>query len=188
MPLMSDAQQSRRIRLAVVFGGQSDEHDVSIRSAQTVIDAVDTDRYEVVPIGITREGRWVVSGDPLAALRQASDQLSLSDGDGADAVGDVETVAPVTGALALTNSGQQPIDVVFPVLHGPFGEDGTIQGLFEVAGVPYVGSGVLGSAVAMDKAMTKQVMEQAGIPQLPWQLVNRGDIQDHGELVADRIA
>jgi D-alanine-D-alanine ligase len=174
----------------VIFGGQSDEHDVSIRSAQTVIDAVDPDRYEVVPIGIMRDGGWVVSGDPLAALRQASDELSLSDGDGdgAEAVGDVETVAPVTGALALTGNNQQPIDVVFPVLHGPFGEDGSIQGLFEVAGVPYVGSGVLGSAVAMDKAMTKQVMEQAGIPQLPWQLVNRGDIRDHTELVADRIA
>ncbi len=185
---MSDAQQSRRIRLAVIFGGQSDEHDVSIRSAQTVFDAVDGDRYEVVPIGITREGQWVVSGDPLAALRQASDELSLSDGDGADAVGEVETLAPVTGAMALTGNSQQPIDVVFPVLHGPFGEDGSIQGLFEVAGVPYVGSGVLGSAVAMDKAMTKQVLEQAGIPQLPWQLVNRGDIQDHAELVADRIA
>lgn len=185
---MSDAQQSRPIRLAVVFGGQSDEHDVSIRSAQTVIDAADSDRYEVVPIGITREGRWVVQGDPMAALRQASDELSLADGDAADAVGDVATVAPVTGALALTDGGQQPIDVVFPVLHGPFGEDGSIQGLFEVAGVPYVGSGVLGSAVAMDKAMTKQVLEGAGIPQLPWQLVDRGDIQDHAELVADRIA
>ena len=130
----------------------------------------------------------MVSGDPLAALRQASDELSLSDGDGADAVGEIETLAPVTGAMALTGNSQQPIDVVFPVLHGPFGEDGSIQGLFEVAGVPYVGSGVLGSAVAMDKAMTKQVLEQAGIPQLPWHLVNRGDIQDHAELVADRIA
>lgn len=185
---MSDAQQSRRIRLAVVFGGQSDEHDVSIRSAETVIDAVAGDRYEVVPIGITREGQWVVSGDPLAALRQASDELSLAGGEDADAVGEIETLAPVTGALALTGGREQPIDVVFPVLHGPFGEDGSIQGLFEVAGVPYVGSGVLGSAVAMDKAMTKQVLEQAGIPQLPWQLVNRGDIQDRAELVADRIA
>jgi D-alanine-D-alanine ligase len=185
---MSDAQQGRRIRIAVIFGGQSDEHDVSIRSAQTVVDAVDSDRYEVVPIGITRDGSWVVQGDPLGALRQASDELSLSDGEEADAVGEIATVAPVAGAMTLTDGGQQPIDVVFPVLHGPFGEDGSVQGLLEVAGVPYVGSGVLGSAVAMDKAMTKQVLTQAGIPQLPWQLVNRGDIRDHAELVADRIA
>jgi D-alanine-D-alanine ligase len=185
---MSEAQQGRRVRVAVMFGGQSDEHDVSIRSARTVMNAIDQERYEVVPIGITREGGWIVEGDPMAALVQASDQLSLADGDGADAVGDVEAVAPVTGALALTNGGQQPIDVVFPVLHGPFGEDGTIQGLLEIAGVPYVGSGVLGSAVAMDKAMTKLVLTQAGIPQLPWQLINRADIQADVELVADRVA
>jgi D-alanine-D-alanine ligase len=185
---MSEAQQGRKIRIAVMFGGQSDEHDVSIRSARTVIDAADPDRYEVVPIGITRGGQWVVQGDPMAALVQASDELSLGSGTTDDAISEVEAVSPVTGALALTSNGQQPIDVVFPVLHGPFGEDGTIQGLLEVAGVPYVGSGVLGSAVAMDKAMAKQVLTQAGIPQLPWQLINRSDIRDQAEDVADRIA
>ncbi|HEV2127420.1 MAG TPA: D-alanine--D-alanine ligase family protein [Thermomicrobiales bacterium] len=186
---MSNSQQGRRIRIAVLFGGQSDEHDVSIRSAQTVINAIDTDRYDAVPIGITREGRWIVDGDPMAALVQASEELSLrSGGDvNGEAVGEVRAVASVAGAFALTSGEREAVDVVFPVLHGPFGEDGSVQGLLEVAGVPYVGSGVLGSAVAMDKAMTKHVLTQVGIPQLPWQLVTRRDIQDHTNLVVDRI-
>lgn len=182
---MSHSQQGRRVRIAVMFGGQSDEHDVSIRSAQTVMNAIDPEQYEVVPVGITRSGEWIVQGDPMAALVYSSEALSPGDG---DAPGSVETVAPVTGALALTDGNQQPIDVVFPVLHGPFGEDGSIQGLFEVAGVPFVGSSVLGSAVAMDKAMTKYVLTQAGLPQLPWQLVTRNDVQQYAEAVAARIA
>ena len=187
---MRDSQQGRRIRIAVLFGGQSDEHDVSIRSAQTVMNAIDPERYEPVPVGITREGEWIVEGDPMAALVQASEELSLSDGDGdgGDALGAVEAMTPVAGAMALAGGEREPVDVVFPVLHGPFGEDGSVQGMLEVAGVPYVGSGVLGSAVAMDKAMAKQVLTQAGIPQLPWQLVTRRDIQDHADLVVDRIA
>ena len=173
------------MRIAVMFGGQSDEHDVSIRSAQTVINSIDPERYEVVPIGITRSGQWIVQGDPMAALVQASEALSPG---GGDVSGEVETVEPVTGALALTDGNRQPIDVVFPVLHGPFGEDGSVQGLFEIAGVPFVGSSVLGSAVAMDKAMTKYVLTQAGLPQLPWQLVTRNDVEHYAEAVADRIA
>jgi D-alanine-D-alanine ligase len=185
---MSRFQHGRRIRIAVLFGGQSDEHDVSIRSAQTVMDAIDPQRYDAVPIGITRQGQWIVDGDPMAALIEASDELSLDTSAECSAIGEIEAVAPVAGAFALTNGEREPIDIVFPVLHGPFGEDGSVQGLLEIAGVPYVGSGVLGSAVAMDKAMTKYVLTQAGIPQLPWQLVTRRDIQDHTDLVVDRIA
>ncbi len=185
---MSEAPHGRKVRVAVIFGGQSDEHDVSIRSARTVMNALSSDRYEVVPIGITRDGGWIVEGDPMAALVQASEELSLSEGDQVGAVGEVETVTPVAGALALTGNSHRPIDVVFPVLHGPFGEDGSIQGLFEVANVPYIGSGVLGSAVAMDKAMTKHVLTEAGVPQLPWKLVTRGDIRDNADLVVERIA
>jgi D-alanine-D-alanine ligase len=185
---MRDAQRGRKIRIAVLFGGQSDEHDVSVRSARTVIDAIDPDRYEAVPVGITREGTWIVDGDPMGALVQASEELSLAPGAQDDAVGAVEALAPVAGAMSLTSNGKQPIDVVFPVLHGPFGEDGSMQGLLEVAGVPYVGSGVLGSAVAMDKAMAKLVLSQAGIPQVPWQLITRADIQDHADVVVDRVA
>ncbi|MDQ4044176.1 MAG: D-alanine--D-alanine ligase [Chloroflexota bacterium] len=186
---MSDSRRGRRVRIAVLFGGQSDEHDVSIRSAQTIINSIDTDRYEPVPIGITREGRWIIDGDPMAALVQASEELSLRSGGDVNghAVGEVRAMSPVAGAFALTSGEREPVDVVFPVLHGPFGEDGSVQGLLEIAGVPYVGSGVLGSAVAMDKAMTKLVLTQVGIPQLPWQLVTRRDIQDHTNLVVERI-
>lgn len=183
---MSGSHQGRKVRIAVMFGGQSDEHDVSIRSAQTVINTIDSDRYDVVPIGITRTGQWIVNGDPMAALVDASPELSS--GQEPDAVGEVDAVAPVAGANSLMSQGQQPIDVVLPVLHGPFGEDGSIQGLLEVAGVPFVGSGVLGSALAMDKAMAKQVLTQAGVPQLPWHLVTRMDVRDRADLVADRIA
>lgn len=185
---MTGSQHGRKIRVAVLFGGQSDEHDVSIRSAQTVINAIDGARYEVVPIGITRNGTWIVDGDPMAALVDASAELSIGKGkDAGDAVGDVVPVAPVTGALSITGDNSAPIDVVFPVLHGPFGEDGSVQGLFEVVDVPYVGSGVLGSAIAMDKAIAKHVLAAAGIPQLPWRLVLRRDVREHAEQVADRL-
>ncbi|MDQ3524183.1 MAG: D-alanine--D-alanine ligase [Chloroflexota bacterium] len=181
---MTDTGNERKvIRVAVLFGGQSDEHDVSIRSAQTVMGALDGNRYEVVPIGITRAGSWVVDGDPMAALVAASDELSTGQ---TFPNRDVVPVAPVTGALAIAGDDTAPI-VVFPVLHGPFGEDGSVQGLLEVVGVPFVGSGVLGSAVAMDKAIAKQVLASAGVPQLPWRLVQRREIQDHAESVADRL-
>jgi len=185
---MTDSRQGRKIRVAVLFGGQSDEHDVSIRSVQTVMKAIDSDRYEVVPIGITRGGSWIVDGDPIAALVHASKALSEDQVDGPDeAAGAVAQVSPVTGALAIAGSETAPIDVVFPVLHGPFGEDGSVQGLLEIAGVPYVGSGVLGSAVAMDKAIAKHVLAAAGIPQLPWLMLTRRDVRDRAEQVADRI-
>lgn len=173
---MGDAHEDRKLRIAVVFGGQSDEHDVSIRSAQTVISALNGDRYDIVPIGITRSGQWLVEDDPMAALVSASRELSP--GSVSDHGELVRAVAPVAGAHSLMSQSGQPVDVVLPVLHGPFGEDGTIQGLLDVAGVPYVGSGVLGSAVAMDKAMTKHVLTQAGVPQLPWQLLTRKQVQD----------
>ena len=182
---MSDSPQERKIRVAVLFGGQSDEHDVSIRSAQTVMGTIDPDRYDVVPIGITRAGGWIVDGDPVAALIGGSEELSP--GDSSDAASNVVPVSPVTGALSISGGDTVPIDVVFPVLHGPFGEDGSVQGLLEVAGVPYVGSGVLGSAIAMDKAIAKHVLAAAGIPQLPWLLVTRRDVQENAELVADRL-
>ena len=162
---------SRKLRVAVLFGGRSDEHDVSLRSAQTVIGALDPARYEVVPVGITRRGRWLSGGDPMAALVAASPMFGgPSDGE-ERALAVREQTAPTT----LPPGATEGIDVVFPVLHGPMGEDGTVQGMLELAGVPYVGSQVLGSAVAMDKAVTKTILAQAGLPQLPWLLVQRRD-------------
>lgn len=166
--------ENQKIRVAVVFGGRSDEHDVSLRSAQTIMKALNPDQYEVVPVGISREGRWMAGGDPMEALVASSPMFHLHDGEQtADPVGN-RVAEHVVGDAALMPSGvTSAVDVFFPALHGPMGEDGTLQGLLELAGLPYVGSGVLGSAAAMDKAMTKVVMTQAGIPQLPWKLVLR---------------
>jgi D-alanine-D-alanine ligase len=162
-------QGSGKVRVAVLFGGQSDEHDVSLRSAETVIGALDPDRFEVVPVGVTRDGRWLTGGDPLRALMAASPFYALGDGMPREAA---EHGAATSPSSALAEIGSA-IDVVFPVLHGPMGEDGTVQGLLELTGLPYVGSGVLGSAVAMDKAMAKTVLAGAGLPQVPWRLVQR---------------
>lgn len=159
-----------KVRVAVLFGGQSSEHDVSLRSAETVMGALDPDRYEVVPIGITREGRWLTGGDPFAALTATSPLFALGDGSTVEPVQDVSELPAESVAPALFTGG---VDVVFPVLHGPMGEDGTVQGLLELTGVPYVGAGVLGSALSMDKAMTKTILAQEGLPQAPWRLITR---------------
>jgi D-alanine-D-alanine ligase len=171
----------KKIRVAVLFGGQSAEHDVSLRSAQSVIGALDQERYEVTQIGITREGRWLAGGEPMAALTADSPMFlaaKAQHGNGAhDSHPAIDPQAPMTMPPHVSDG----VDVVFPVLHGPFGEDGTVQGMLELAGLPYVGSGVLGSAVAMDKIMTKTVLSQAGIPQLPWvQLLRRDWERDPG--------
>ena len=159
-------QRGGKVRVAVLFGGQSSEHDVSLRSAQTVMGALDPERYEVVPIGITREGQWLGKGDPFAALTATSPLFALGDG-----------TPPPAPAAAEASSVPEVFaggfDVVFPVLHGPMGEDGTVQGMLELTGVPYVGAGVLGSALAMDKAMAKTIFAQHGLPQAAWRLVTR---------------
>ena len=164
-----------KIRIGVLFGGRSGEHEVSLRSARSVMAALDRDRYEVVPIGITKEGRWVAAG--VEALASG-----LVNGDARSAIllpepsdASLMTMDHVTGDDAASNlSVMTTLDVVFPVLHGTSGEDGTVQGLLELAGVPYVGAGMVGSAVGMDKAIFKQVMVAAGLPVLPWVLCTRG--------------
>lgn len=178
----------RRIRIGVIFGGQSAEHDVSLRSAMTIIDALDPNRFDVVPIGITRSGRWITGGDPMQALTAASPMFHLGEGEDSslETLDENATLALVDRAGATATSGvplgvTEAVDVFFPALHGPMGEDGTLQGLLELAGVPYVGSGVLGSAVGMDKAITKTILDQVGLPQLPWRLVTRKDWRDRPE-------
>jgi D-alanine-D-alanine ligase len=168
-----------KINVLVLFGGQSGEHDVSLRSAQTVIGALDPERYTVRQVGITREGGWIASGDPMAALTATSPLFQIGDGRA-----ETEEVHAEPGLPMLMRDS---VDVVFPVLHGPMGEDGTIQGMLELAGIPYVGSGVLGSAVAMDKAMTKMVLTQAGVPQAGWALVNRSEWESDADHVATAI-
>jgi D-alanine-D-alanine ligase len=169
------SMSGRRVRVAVVFGGRSTEHAISCVSAGSVLAALDPAVYEVVPVGITAKGAWVLtSGDP-EALRIAGRELpAVEAGTAVMLPGD-----PTAGGLVVVEPGEgarvlHGVDVVFPVLHGPFGEDGTIQGLLEMAGVPYVGSGVLGSAVAMDKEFTKKLLAAEGLPVGPYAVVRAG--------------
>jgi D-alanine-D-alanine ligase len=166
-------ESARRPRVAVVFGGRSTEHAVSCVSAGSVLAAIDRDRYDVVPVGISREGRWVLAGDDPEKLAITGGELPEVPSEGAAVVlsGD-----PTHRGLAVQEAGQVPrelgeVDVVLPLLHGPYGEDGTIQGLLELAGVPYVGSGVFASAAAMDKGHMKALLQGAGLPVGPYAVV-----------------
>jgi D-alanine-D-alanine ligase len=160
----------RKPRVAVVFGGRSSEHAISCVTAGSVLAAIDPEQYDVVPIGIATDGRWVLeSGDPERLRIEGPDRLPAVDGDRATIA--LAPEAASTG-LVVTEPAQPPrtlgeVDVVFPLLHGPWGEDGTIQGMLEMAGVRYVGAGVLASAVSMDKAYMKVVLTAAGLPVLP---------------------
>jgi D-alanine-D-alanine ligase len=174
------------VRVAVIFGGQSSEHDVSLRSAQTVMGALDPERYEIVPVGITREGRWLTGGDPHRQLTSTSPLFALPNGSVPNEPVSTGAVATQPGSLP-SGLGGGAVDVIVPVLHGPMGEDGTIQGMLELSGIPYVGSGVLGSALAMDKAMAKTVLAQEGLPQGPWRLVPRRDWERDPEGVTEAI-
>ena len=182
---------ANKIRIGVLFGGQSGEHEVSIVSARAVMDGLDREKYEVVPIGITKDGRWLVGGDSLAALEAAADPKLLPASGQPSAVSRQPSEAELAVAeMSLPTADwrlQAGIDVVFPVLHGPMGEDGTVQGLLELAGVPYVGCGVLASAVGLDKAMTKAAIAAAGLPQVPWLLVRRADWRADGAAVVEQV-
>ncbi|MHB9032869.1 MAG: D-alanine--D-alanine ligase family protein [Anaerolineae bacterium] len=156
-----------KIRVAVLCGGKSGEHEVSLLSAGSVIQALDKDKYEVVAVGISRAGRWLTAGDPLARLAAGEDAGLLSPSP--DERGEL-----VPGSC--TERFPQA-DVVFPVLHGPLGEDGTVQGLLELANLPYVGSGVLGSALGMDKVAMKDVFAARGLPIAPYQVILRKEWQ-----------
>jgi D-alanine-D-alanine ligase len=160
-------QEKKRLRIGVLFGGRSGEHEVSLASAASVIRGLDSDKYEAVPIGITKEGHWLVGG---AAQKMLPEVLK-----GGQRV--VMTADPTDAALIPLDrsAGGQRIDVVFPVMHGTFGEDGTIQGLLDLAGLPFVGAGVLGSAIGMDKDVAKRLLQVAKIPVVPWIAVQRAD-------------
>ncbi|HEV2214025.1 MAG TPA: D-alanine--D-alanine ligase family protein [Terracidiphilus sp.] len=168
---------AKKLRVGVLFGGRSGEHEVSLLSAASVLKAIDRRKFDVVPIGITKEGRWLAASDAghLLASGQSSMARPLRAGDpeatpGAKLLheGIPTLMAPEPASSTTLNQNQRPggktLDVVFPVLHGTFGEDGTIQGLFEMAGIAYVGAGVLGSAAGMDKDVMKRLFAQAGLP------------------------
>jgi len=151
----------RKIRVGVIFGGQSSEHEVSLVSATSVIQALDKEKYEVVPIGITKKGKWLSSSTTLQLLKSGK---RLDDAQERMLLPDPTQKGLVEFRDHGLSTSPEPLDVVFPVLHGPYGEDGTIQGLLDLAHVPYVGAGVLGSAVGMDKVIQKQLFERAGLP------------------------
>ena len=170
--------QQRKIRVAVVFGGRGPEHAISCASGGTVLACIDRDRYDVVPIGILPDGRWVLTADEPERLAITGGQLPSVEA----VAGPGAAVRPWTagGALATTEPGAIPgelgeVDVVLPMLHGPFGEDGTMQGLLEMAGVRYVGAGVLASAVSMDKEYMKLIFRAKGLPVGPFVVVRDRD-------------
>ena len=174
-----------KLRIGIIFGGRSGEHEVSLRSASSVIAALDRKKYEVVLIGITKTGRWIIGNVSEA----------LEDGGGEAATPAALLPDPQTsGLMEMKLINKRPallsevtkLDVLFPLLHGPYGEDGTVQGLLELADLPYVGAGVVGSAVGMDKAIFKAVMRANGIPIAPWQLILTSSwLKDKEQVIAD---
>ncbi|HVA41302.1 MAG TPA: D-alanine--D-alanine ligase family protein [Candidatus Binataceae bacterium] len=196
----------KKIRVGVLFGGRSSEHEISLRSALTVMSAMVPARYEVVPIGIGRDGRWYLRADAIRMLAETAPRLEALAGGGievsllphpagnslVEAPGSGQRAAAGAARAAGTDAAQAartglpgPLDVVFPVLHGSYGEDGTVQGLLELAGIPYVGAGVLGSAVGMDKDVQKRLLREAGLPVVRYAAVERWQWREAPGRVAD---
>ncbi|TGN66313.1 D-alanine--D-alanine ligase [Nocardioides eburneiflavus] len=179
----------RKPRVAVVFGGRSSEHGISCVTAGSVLAAIDREAYDVVPVGIATDGRWVLEADEPGRLAIRGNDLPEVDADRSP----VALMGATTGTdLVVTEPASVPsvigeVDVVFPLLHGPWGEDGTLQGMLEMAGVRYVGSGVLASAVGMDKAFMKVVLQAAGLPVTPGMVVTRAELEQDPVGVRARV-
>ena len=163
----------KKLSVCILFGGMSPEHEVSLRSAESVLNNIDKSKYHVFPVGITKEGNWILFGGKDYSMLPSGEWLHHPENRRA-------AISPVRGQGLLSFEGdcvvRERIDVVFPVLHGENGEDGAMQGLLKLAGIPYVGPHVAASAVAMDKTLTKLVADQALVPQAAWQLVRRSDL------------
>ena len=166
-----------RLRVGVIFGGRSVEHEVSLVSARAIMQALDPGRYEVVPIGITRQGRWVLGDAHCALPLDPSVRGLVRLRNGGRAGGAALKSAAVASLRARGPAPLGRLDVIFPVVHGTGGEDGTLQGLLDLAGIPYVGAGVLGSALGMDKAMMKVVFREAGLPIVDHRVIRRSDLE-----------
>lgn len=173
-----------KLKVCVLFGGVSPEHEVSLRSAESVLNNMQSEKYEIFPVGITKQGKWILFG--------GTDYALLPDGQWENHPNNCPAlISPERGVGLMYNvDGQEkrvPLDVVFPVLHGENGEDGSVQGLLQLAGIPYVGSHVSASAVAMDKTLTKLVIDKVGIPQAAWQLVMNQDLKDKMEEILNGL-
>lgn len=185
---MSDKR--KKIRIGLVFGGRSGEHDVSLASANSIINSLDTEKYEVVPIGITREGTWLLGTEPQKLI--AAEQTMASGEESGQTTAVTLTGDPSLRRLIPLHSGEQlrddgTLDVILPVLHGTYGEDGALQGLLEMANVPYVGSGVLGSALGMDKEKMKLIFQAVGLPIVDYLAYRRAVWERAAEAVMDAI-
>ncbi|MFD8259714.1 D-alanine--D-alanine ligase family protein [Streptomyces griseoluteus] len=187
------AAQPRKPRVAVVFGGRSSEHGISTVTAGAVLGAIDRTKYDVLPIGITRDGRWVLTADEPQRMaitdRRTPEVLDVAE---STEGGVVLPVDPANREVVYSEPGAVPkalgeVDVVFPVLHGPFGEDGTLQGLLELSGVPYVGSGVLASAVGQDKDYMKRVFTSFGLKVGPYVVIRPREWQQDESAARKRI-
>jgi D-alanine-D-alanine ligase len=166
--------KTEKIKVGLIFGGRSGEHEVSFCSATSIIKAIDKDKYTVVPIGITKEGRWISPQDSELALQsgkiEGKNTVILLNNPSGNALVRIDNNQRLDRSSAL-----EKLDVIFPVLHGPYGEDGTVQGLLELADIPYVGAGVAASAVSMDKDLMKTIFQQKGLPILKWLTIKRKD-------------
>lgn len=174
----------KKLNVCVLFGGISPEHEVSLRSAESVLNHLNADKYNILPVGITKEGQWILyAGDDYSQLPTGQWQLHPGNRNAA--------ISPVRGQglLYFDSDGVscEAVDVAFPVLHGENGEDGSVQGLLQLAGIPCVGPGVAASAVAMDKTLTKLVMDNAGIPQADWLLVYGSELSSRMDSVLDAV-
>ena len=167
------------MKIGVLFGGKSGEHEVSLASARTVIAALEEAGYQTVPIGISPEGRWLTGGDPMARLTSGESH--------ANGLHDSKNASHALTPFVPMEERLPTVDLIFPVLHGPFGEDGTVQGLLEMAGLPYVGDGVLASAVGMDKITSKTIFGAAGLPQVNYRALSRREWQSQRERLLDEI-
>lgn len=173
-----------KLSVCVLFGGMSPEHDVSLRSAEAVLNNMDPEKYHIFPVGITKEGDWILYGGTDYSALPGEKWLEHPDNRRT-------AISPVRGQGLLRFEGdcvvREHIDVVFPVLHGENGEDGAMQGLLQLAGIPYVGPHVSASAVSMDKTLTKLVADKAGVTQAAWHLVRRGDLDSRMEQTLDTL-
>jgi D-alanine-D-alanine ligase len=181
-----------KIRVGVIFGGRSGEHEVSIRSAKTVIEQINKEKYEVIPIAITKDGNWLNPMESLGLMPSSVQSLLMADigkypRNAIALIGDTRYRGLTKLEATVGEDRTTPFDVVFPVLHGTYGEDGTLQGLFEMAGIPYVGCGVLASACGMDKVVMKVLFRDAGLPMCKYVWFLRGEWEKASDTVVEQV-
>jgi len=181
-----DDMKTKKVKVGLIFGGRSGEHEVSFCSASSIIKAIDKDKYTVVPIGITKEGKWISPQDSELALQsgkiEGKNTVILLNGPSGKALVHIDNHQRSDKSSAL-----EKLDVIFPILHGPYGEDGTVQGLLELADIPYVGSGVAASAISMDKDLMRTIFQQKDLPILKWLTIKRKEWQKDKEKILSLV-